>query len=54
VHRRQVETGIRGTRTVEVLSGLKEDERVASPALADLADGSRVRARSSESGRGKP
>ena len=55
VHRRQVEVGIRGTRTVEVVSGLKEDERVASPAPADLADGSRVRARASDrSGRGKP
>ncbi len=54
-HRRQVEIGIRGARTVEVLSGVKEGERVASPAPADLPDGSRVRARiGDQSGRGKP
>jgi RND family efflux transporter MFP subunit len=54
-HRRQVEIGIRGARTVEVLSGLGEDDRIASPALANLADGSRVRARiSDQSGPGKP
>jgi RND family efflux transporter MFP subunit len=53
-HRRQVEIGISGTRSVEVLSGLKVDERVASPAPSDLADGSRVRARTGEQpGRGK-
>ena len=43
--RRQVEIGIRGTRSVEILSGLGEDERVASPAPAGLADGSRVSVR---------
>jgi RND family efflux transporter MFP subunit len=54
-HRREVGIGIRGTRTIEVLSGLEEDERIASPAPATLADGSRVRARDSNpSGRGKP
>jgi RND family efflux transporter MFP subunit len=43
VHKRNVEVGIRGTRAVEILSGLREDERVASPAVTDLADGRRVR-----------
>jgi RND family efflux transporter MFP subunit len=43
VERRNVELGIRGNRAVEVMAGLKEDERVASPAPADLADGARVR-----------
>lgn len=43
VRRRAVEVGIRGTRSVEILSGLGEGERIASPTPADLADGSRVR-----------
>lgn len=43
VRKRQVEVGIRGTRAVEVLDGLKEGERVASPAPTDLKDGARVR-----------
>jgi multidrug efflux pump subunit AcrA (membrane-fusion protein) len=43
VRKREVEVGIRGTRAVEILSGLKESERVASPAGTDLADGRRVR-----------
>ena len=43
VHRREVKTGIRGTRAVEIVFGLFEGERVASPASTDLADGSRVR-----------
>ena len=36
VRKREVEVGIRGTRAVEVLSGLSEGERVASPAPTDL------------------
>jgi RND family efflux transporter MFP subunit len=40
---RQVEIGVRGTRNVEVVSGLREGERIASPAPADIADGARVR-----------
>jgi RND family efflux transporter MFP subunit len=43
VDKRSAEIGIRGTRAVEILSGLAEGERVASPALTDLADGRRVR-----------
>ena len=40
---REVTIGIRGTRSVEVLSGLADGERVASPAATDLKDGARVR-----------
>jgi RND family efflux transporter MFP subunit len=43
VHKREVKIGIRGTRQVEVLSGLADGERVASPAATDLKDGARVR-----------
>jgi RND family efflux transporter MFP subunit len=43
VRRREVTVGIRGTRAVEVLAGLAEGERVASPAATDLKDGARVR-----------
>ncbi len=43
VRRRPVEVGIRGTRSVEILSGLSEGERIASPAPADVPDDSRVR-----------
>jgi RND family efflux transporter MFP subunit len=41
---RKVEIGIRGTRTVEVLAGLAESDRIAAPMPTGLADGSRVRA----------
>jgi RND family efflux transporter MFP subunit len=44
VRLRRVEIGIRGTRNVEILSGLGDNERIASPAPASLPDGSRVRA----------
>ena len=41
--KRAIKIGIRGTRAVEVLSGLKEGERVVAPAPTDLKDGARVR-----------
>ncbi len=44
VHKRTIEIGIRGARAVEVISGLKQDERVVSPVAGGLADGDRVRA----------
>jgi multidrug efflux pump subunit AcrA (membrane-fusion protein) len=43
VRKRTIELGIRGTRAVEVLSGLAANERVASPAPTAIADGRRVR-----------
>ncbi|HSR80621.1 MAG TPA: efflux RND transporter periplasmic adaptor subunit [Hyphomicrobiaceae bacterium] len=43
LRQRQVVIGIRGVRAVEVISGLKEGERVASPALMGSTDGQRVR-----------
>jgi RND family efflux transporter MFP subunit len=43
LRRREVEIGIRGTRNVEILSGLGERERIASPAPTDVPDGGRVR-----------
>jgi len=43
VRRRQVMLGIRGTRATEIVSGLKDGELVASPAVASWADGQRVR-----------
>lgn len=43
VRRREVTVGIRGTRAVEVLSGLQDGERVASLAATELKDGARVR-----------
>jgi multidrug efflux pump subunit AcrA (membrane-fusion protein) len=42
--KRAVEIGIRGTRAVEVLSGVTESDRVVSPAVTGLADRQRVRA----------
>jgi membrane fusion protein (multidrug efflux system) len=44
VEKREIEIGIRGTQAVEVLSGLAAGDRVVSPAVAGLADGTRVRA----------
>jgi RND family efflux transporter MFP subunit len=43
VRKRDVKIGIRGTRNSEILSGLDEGERVASPAATELKDRSRVR-----------
>ncbi len=43
IRKKDIEIGIRGTRSVEVLSGLWEKDRVVSPAIADLKDGERVR-----------
>ena len=43
VRMRVIKIGIRGTRAVEVLSGLKDGERVVAPAPTDLKDGERVR-----------
>jgi RND family efflux transporter MFP subunit len=45
VQRRPVEVGIRGTRQSEIVSGLREGERVASPAGTELRDGARVNVR---------
>lgn len=42
--RREIKAGIRGTRAIEVLSGVGEQDRVISPALASLTNGERVRA----------
>lgn len=48
VRKQEVQIGIRGAREVEVLAGLKEGERVASPAPTGLSDGARVRLRGNE------
>jgi RND family efflux transporter MFP subunit len=41
---RKIEIGIRGTGSVEILQGVSEGETVASPATANIKNGSRVRA----------
>jgi membrane fusion protein (multidrug efflux system) len=46
---RKVEIGIRGTGFVEILHGASEGESVASPATANIKNGSRVRATPVES-----
>lgn len=43
VHRRAVETGIRGSRAIEITSGLSEGDRVVASPDAELRDGQRVR-----------
>ena len=43
VRERKVKLGIRGTRAVEILDGLNEGQRIASPAATELTDGKRVR-----------
>ncbi len=45
--RKKVETGIRGTRMVEIVSGLEEGQLIVSPASAALRDGMRVNAQKS-------
>lgn len=44
-HSRQVETGLRIGPRVEVVSGLRPEERVATSALARLTDGAKVQVR---------
>lgn len=41
--RREIKVGIRGTRAIEVLEGLAQNERVISPIGATVADGRHVR-----------
>ncbi len=43
ITRRPVTVGIRGTRLVEIVSGVTEGERVVVPARADFRDGQRIR-----------
>lgn len=43
LEKRMIEVGIRGTRAVEVLSGLSKTDRVISPAVEGLKDGMRAR-----------
>jgi multidrug efflux pump subunit AcrA (membrane-fusion protein) len=43
LRRRPVTLGIKGTRAVEVIAGLKPGEAVASPAPTGAAEGQRVR-----------
>jgi RND family efflux transporter MFP subunit len=43
VRKRDVKIGIRGTRAVEILAGVGENERIAAPAATELTDGARVR-----------
>lgn len=41
--RREVKVGIRGTRMIEIIDGLSEQDRVVSPVPSGLVDGARVR-----------
>ena len=43
VRKHRIEIGIRGARAIEVVSGLAETDRIASPMPQGLADGTRVR-----------
>jgi membrane fusion protein (multidrug efflux system) len=42
-YRRELEIGIRGTREIEILSGIDEADRVIAPFPNDLRDGTRVK-----------
>ena len=44
LRRQPVEPGVRGTRMVEIKSGLSEGQRLVSPAPRDLSEGARVKA----------
>ncbi|MEZ5730679.1 MAG: efflux RND transporter periplasmic adaptor subunit [Burkholderiaceae bacterium] len=44
--RRKVVVGIRGTRTVEIVSGLETTNRIAAPAVDSVRDGARIRVES--------
>jgi RND family efflux transporter MFP subunit len=52
--RRKVDVGIRGTRMVEITSGLAENEPVVSPAPTDLAHGTSVKTKLSPNPQKKP
>jgi RND family efflux transporter MFP subunit len=42
-YRRELEIGIRGTREIEILSGIDEGDRIITPFPNDLRDGTRVK-----------
>ncbi|MFN3889321.1 MAG: efflux RND transporter periplasmic adaptor subunit [Beijerinckiaceae bacterium] len=44
LRRQKIETGLRGSRMIEITGGLKEGERVVSPATTQMREGQRVRA----------
>lgn len=44
-YRRELEIGIRGTREIEILSGIDEGDRIIAPFPNDLPDGARVQLR---------
>lgn len=44
LQRNKVETGLRGTRMIEVTGGVREGEHVVSPATTQMLEGQRVRA----------
>jgi RND family efflux transporter MFP subunit len=50
LHRRAVTVGLRGTRMVEILSGVTEQDRVATPFTTEMKDGERVRVRTEAAG----
>lgn len=51
--RKPLETGIRGTRMVEVIKGVSEGDTIVSPVTTGLRDGMRVRASPAAEGDGK-